>query len=409
MRRRSSSFAFALAFVATGLSAAEYKLLNACDTNKDRKIDDTELLGCLLLKDEDAYKNLGPTDNTAKFLGGSCDAVSKVVDEGESGKSPEELVKYHVANALDNDCSDLKDNLGLPPFEHSDLAGAWGLKPLGGPSFQVRRSVEEIDLSQEPESFKKATGAILGYSENFLEKSTTLTAEGSLMQIQRFDKGNWDRARVPSISLKKIQIKKAGSESDEGEVDELTGRYTLHFINGGNSAAGRYWGHEFKIGLAYLTDTDFEQRIGAIEADWFPFRASSCFSSFRFLGKSKDVATSNDGDKSWKIRCLIGLRAEAGNVFESADPAQQDDENFLRVGPTAGFQLVKGPVTLSLRYTWRREIEGDAEDSDLLKAGLDLALDAASHWSLSAAYEDGELPLSLKPTRTLIVGLGIKY
>lgn len=381
----------------TSLAAAEYKILNSCDTDKSKSIDDAELLYCLLLRDKDTYETLGPIDKWYALVGSSCEAATKRAQPDQPRSTVIENITFLVANELSDECADLTDNLGPLPFKFDQLARTWALTPVGGSSYLVRRSVEEIDLFEEPKSFAKATGAIISFSKNYLDQATTLTAEGALMRVGRFDRGDWLRARIPSLSLKKVEIKKPNAESTDGEVDELTARYAFHFARGGDSSVGRNWGHEFKIGLAYLSDTDFDEGVGAIEAEWTPFRVQSCFSSFRRIGKT------------WDMKCSVGLRTEGGRVFESDDPEQTDNEDFLRIGPAFGLQLGRGPLTLSLRYIYRYEVDGKVDHSDLFRVGLDLALDSGKHWSLNTAYEDGELPLSLKASRTLIIGLGIKY
>ncbi|MEM8995281.1 MAG: hypothetical protein AAGF23_10875, partial [Acidobacteriota bacterium] len=232
-------------------------------------------------------------------------------------------------------------------------------------------------------------GALVGYSRNYLDDSTTLQAEGAILTVRRGDRGRWKRAVVPSLSFKRIDIDQGDEDSDDGEVDELAGRVSLHALLANEES----WGHELKAGFAYLTDFDLDQRIGAVELDWRPIRAGTC------LGNARG---------EFKLRCGFGVRLEGGRIFESRD-LSGEDEDFLRVGPVMSVQISKDAWTFGLRWLYRFELEGDLGDSDLLRADLNIALDDTERWSLSVAYEDGELPLSLTPARTLVVGLGIKY
>lgn len=394
---RNMAIALVLAaFAAPAAWAARYPSLERCDFDGSGGLGESELLVCLLDKERARFGPMVAVADLPPVVGTTCAEVEATKEElgvPADDASFEAWLKYKLVQEIDDLCADTLDSLeSEAPYPLAEVAEAWGLKPSGGgPNFLVRRNVEDVTLFTPPKSLAAATGALVGYSKNFLDESTTLSAEAAILAMKRFDKGDWRRARVPSLSFKRVEIKKDGVDSDAGDIDELTGRYAFHFLR----ADPDRWGHEFKVGVAYLTDWDFEQSIGALEFDWAPFRIGTCTGNFIEIG-------------DFAYRCGFGLRAEGGDVFDAGDSGQPEDA-FFRLGPTLSFQLARGPWTLSLRWTFRFEIEGDAEDSDLFRAALDVAIDPTGHWSFNAAYEDGELPLSLKPTRTLIVGLGVKY
>lgn len=375
---------------------ARYSLLEGCDLDKDFLIDDAELLRCIVRQEKIEFQQFPLAAEIPKLIGESCLEVQRTV---ETIGTPEDLlakIKFLLAHTMDERCRDAKDFLQAePPYSFAQLAHFWKLPPdHPAPPFLVRRNVQDGSLLTDARALTAPPGALLGYSRNFLDDAEVLHLEGAFIVYRPLaPAGRWLRAAAPSLSFRLLKIERDGRPAG-GEIDELIARQTFHFLRRAKNP-DREWDHELRLGAAFVTDFDFDRQIAAFEADWQPFRLGTCFGNYRpFHGL--------------QYRCGFGLRAEAGEVLDGGD-FRIPEETFARIGPTLSFQLMRAPWTLSFRYHYRLELEGDADDTDLFRASLDVALDPAGHWTFNAAYERGELPISLRSVRSLVVGVGVRY
>jgi hypothetical protein len=398
--RWHACFFVLVAFVALQVPASlaadaepSYPWLPECDGDKNRSIDDAELLECILNRKKIEFQQLLLTKEIKKLIGNNCVEVERTV---ETLGEPEDLttkIKFLLAEDLNDECFDAKTFLqDDPPYTFEQMARYWNLQPTSPPpAFLVRRNVQDAALLPDARALTGANGALLAYSRNDLDDSQMLHLEGAFIFYRPWKPaGQWLRASAPSLSFRRIEIDREGLPSSAGELDELIARQTFHFLSRGGA-----WDHELRLGAAFLTDFDFDRQIAALEADWQPFALGTCFAHFRTW-------------RSVQYRCGFGVRAEAGEVLDGGE-FSIPEEAFARIGPNLAFHLQRAPWTLSFRYQYRLELEGEADDTDLFRAGLDVSLDPAGHWTFNAAYERGELPISLRSVRTLVVGVGVRY
>ncbi len=384
------SLAFAAASAARAADLADVR---ACDQDGSGLVEEDELRFCLLSVLEPEAADL---------------------DTNKDGAiSAKEARVYWEPDLLD-----LRERYGPPPYTVKQLADFFPLEgelSLGG--VLIRRSYQQVTLSEPAKSFKKAEGALFSFSDDQANDVESWQAKGAVIGVlklrEKSDKALTAIGFVPSLEFERNGVDgpdetQAAGDSGESpdppedaqeEVDRLVLRAGFDF-----EVIGKGPGlQNFRIFVAHATDFDFDSGVNAIQLQWEPTHNQWGLGVFRPVGGIR---------LDYRLRFLV--HAELGEIGEAGEKlALEEDDTFSRLGPEVQLELQpSGFRRLTLKAQWRNfyRVGGDGPDHvEMFIAGAALSLDRDGHFSLEAEYQNGRAELTLEDTDLRKVGLAIKF
>lgn len=309
------------------------------------------------------------------------------------------------ANFTDLALVDAVENCGEPPYSIETVNRCLGLKPkdisLGG--ILIRQSYEDLDLATSPLPGKKAKPALFAYSQNRKNDSSQWQVQGAIIRPSRlYTAPAGSQAMlsavqvVPSITLDRLET--TDTKAKDKETNSAIVRLGIDL----ESNKGLFDLQNYRLYLSYATDFGFDKDVRALEFDWEPQALGAGIGVFKHY---KPLPFS--------YRFRFRAHVEAGKIFDGAgDPDLINGDEFARIGPKIQLEIQPDffeRLTLRVGGNYFYSLSGEPGQAGMVEAAMNVALDSAEHVSLEVIFQNGLLPLTLEETKSLEVGIGIKF
>jgi len=324
------------------------------DTNKDRKVDDDELLAWAKdwMLDYDALVSLG------------------------------EVTPQRVSHIQPD----------APPKP-------WSIEP-----FRLRKDPEAL-----AKKLKDAEPATAGYYRNGLTSEDTWTVEGTLGALIPLYEAPTsslsgynlqDVSLVPSVSLNRITGTGDGSLS---EVDALAYRAGISAVIQGTQDTF-FDLHRFMINYRYVGSLEGGDFKSGGELDWEPMRNRQK-SFFNFNGPFQPLLFNADTEgKGIHYRTVLAGRIEAGE--------SDTGETFAKAGGRFGLQAYHTALPRLIafaNYTYLWEMADGQRDFDYLETGIRWQLDDLKQIFIEGKYRYGQVPAKYTDLDLIQLSLAVRF
>jgi hypothetical protein len=101
---------------------------------------------------------------------------------------------------------------------------------------------------------------------------------------------------------------------------------------------------------------------------------------------------------------------EAGNAY-GRQVSRTGGDSFLRLGPVIDLSLdpfFHPRLSANVHYAYLAGINGSPNESHDFTVGLHWVLDSERIWTLSATYEEGDMPIIQQPIQSFSLSIGVR-
>lgn len=256
----------------------------------------------------------------------------------------------------------------------------------------IRESYEEITFTGKAKPSLKVQGALISYTKDNNNSSSSITAKGAILRPITFE-GRDSYMLVPSLEFNRLM----NDKKPEDDIDSLVFRVGNIF----EKTAVWDSNHDLILSLnpTYTTDSDFDLDVKSIEFSVEPVVLPLALGTTHIFDY-------------FSVSNRFRLFGEWGKVYEAAENEELvENENFFRFGPKShmNFWLNRFPRLVgSLGFDYLDDVGGDLRERKLFTGKLYYAIDDGENIRLEAKYTNGDTSSALEDEETFSIGFSFK-
>ncbi len=272
-----------------------------------------------------------------------------------------------------------------------DMAIFASNKGIGKTKVLIRSSNEQITLTKNAKGINKASPAQISFSKDIKGNNEVMNLKGVVLRPIRFSEKT-QVVLVPSLEFNQAR----NSNEEKTDIDSLLFRLGIDYELEDVITDRSY----FRAGLQYSTDSDFDLDVRGIDLQYEPIALGWGQGAMKRVGK-------------WSLKWGSIFLGEYGQVYDNANNESLiEDGSYARVGLKTHTVLWPNSIdrlSISLGYTYLKEVAGDLRDRKLFNASIGYDLDANGHYTLVTTYNNGDTSVALEDEESWTIGLGVKF
>lgn len=267
--------------------------------------------------------------------------------------------------------------------------------------FRMRAKVSDFSVdAKNRDDLMKIPAATFSFARDYEKDSDTWSAIGAIG-------GFWDNPEVDFSAGAEFNRMDTNA-AKKADADSLV--FKMMASGTGQSSLKSLLAYQWRAGVDYGTNTDFEGGLLGVNADFEPVWNSNLFLSVKSLagvGNGRSAANS----PALALRNVLHLEA-GGVVSDFATPTKRNDD-YLRIGPQLDATFwpfgTESRISLTASYAYYAGLLGEDEDYRNFRGGVEWRLDELGQFVIKAEYVNGMTPLLLEDQETFLLSLGVRY